>query len=156
MRIAGILPSSFINGYGMRYVIFLQGCPHHCEGCQNPDTWDLDGGKEMKVEDIIKDIKKRKKLLDGITLSGGEPFLQQDECVKLLELLPEGLDVWIYTGFTYEGIKHTNLAKLADYIVDGKFECDKIVEGKLYGSSNQRIINVKKGTIEPYGERLQP
>ena len=78
---------------------------------------------------------------------GGDPFYQQEECVSLLKLLPEHLDIWIYTGFKYEEIKDTQLAQMADYIVDGRFEQDKIVVGKMYGSSNQRIINVKNGGL---------
>ena len=73
MRIAGILPCSFVNGEGARYVIFLQGCKHHCKGCQNPETWDFDGGKEIGEKEIAEDFRNRK-LLDGITLSGGDPF----------------------------------------------------------------------------------
>ena len=85
MRIAGILPRSFVNGEGIRYVVFLQGCPHHCSGCHNPDTWDFNGGKEVSIHDIVEDFKRRK-FIDGITLSGGEPFAQQDACVELLKL----------------------------------------------------------------------
>lgn len=147
MRIAGILSCSLVNGYGIRYVIFCQGCSHHCIGCQNPETWDLNGGKEITIEDLVKDIKGRKHI-DGVTLSGGDPFFQQEECVSLLKILPENLDVWIYTGFKYEEIKDTKLAQMADYIVDGKFEQDKIVAGKIYGSGNQRIINIKTEKTE--------
>lgn len=146
MRIAGTLSCSLVNGYGIRYVIFCQGCAHHCVGCQNQETWDLKGGKEVSVEELVKDISKHKHI-DGITLSGGDPFFQQEECVSLLNLLPKNLDVWIYTGFKYEDIKDTQLAQMADYIVDGKFEQDKKVAGKMYGSSNQRIINVKNGGL---------
>ena len=143
MRIAGTFPFSLVNGYGIRYVIFCQGCAHHCEGCQNPETWDFNGGMDVAVEDLVDDILKHKHI-DGITLSGGDPFFQQRECVALLSLLPDNLDVWIYTGFSYEQIMHTQLAKMADYIVDGKFEKDKIVTGQMYGSSNQRIIKINK------------
>jgi anaerobic ribonucleoside-triphosphate reductase activating protein len=138
MRIAGILSPSFVNGEGARYVVFLQGCPHRCPSCQNPDTWDFNSGTEVSVEDIAKAYKS-KKLLDGITLSGGEPFAQQDECVKLLKLLPD-VNVWIYTGYEYEDIQHTELAKLADVLVVGRFVESLKCEGKMYGSSNQRII----------------
>jgi anaerobic ribonucleoside-triphosphate reductase activating protein len=131
-----------VNGYGIRYVIFCQGCSHQCVGCQNPETWDFHGGIEKAPEELVADIKKHKHI-DGVTLSGGDPFYQQDECVSFLKLLPVNLDVWIYTGFNYEEIKDTQLARMADYIVDGKFEQDKIVTGKMYGSSNQKIINVK-------------
>lgn len=144
MRIAGTLSCSLVNGYGVRYVIFCQGCSHHCVGCQNPETWDFNGGKKVTPEELAEDIKKHKHI-DGVTLSGGDPFYQQDECVSLLNFLPEDLDVWIYTGFDYEEIKDTKLAQMADYIVDGKFEQDKMVGGKMYGSSNQRIIDIKNG-----------
>ena len=146
MRIAGTLSCSLVNGYGVRYVIFCQGCTHRCGGCQNPETWNPNEGKEISVEELVKDILKHKHI-DGVTLSGGDPFFQQEECVSLLKLLPEHLDIWIYTGFKYEDIKDTQLARMADYIVDGKFEQDKKVAGKMYGSNNQRIINIKNGGL---------
>lgn len=146
MRIAGTLSCSLVNGNGVRYVIFYQGCAHHCIGCQNPETWDFNGGKEITPEELAEDIIKHKHI-DGVTLSGGDPFYQQEECVSLLKLLPAHLDVWIYTGFDYEEIKNTQLAQMADYIVDGKFEQDKLVTGKMYGSSNQRIIKVKEDRL---------
>ena len=142
MRIAGILPCSFVNGEGARYVIFLQGCKHHCKGCHNPETWDFDGGTEMTVEEIAADFKKRR-LLDGITLSGGDPFFQQNACVELLNLL-SGVNVWIYTGFEYEEICHTELAKRADVLVTGRFMKELACDGKMYGSSTQKIIRRKK------------
>lgn len=138
MRIAGILPCSFVNGEGSRYVVFTQGCPHHCPGCQNPETWDTTGGTEISPEDIATDFRKHR-LLDGITLSGGEPFLQREECLSLLDLLP-GVNVWVYTGFEYEDICNTPLAKRADVLVVGKFIEDLRCEGEMYGSSNQQII----------------
>lgn len=138
LRIAGILSPSFVNGDGARYVVFLQGCPHHCQGCQNPDTWDFSGGTEVPIESIAQDYKS-KKLLDGITLSGGEPFAQQEACVELLKLLPD-TNIWIYTGYEYEDIQNTELAKLADAIVVGRFIESLKCEGRMYGSSNQRII----------------
>lgn len=138
MRIAGILPLSFVNGTGARYVVFLQGCAHHCPGCQNPDTWDFDGGYEMDAGQIVLDYQKRAKLLDGITLSGGDPFYQQSECVELLKTLP-GVNVWIYTGFEYDEIKDTELAQMADVLVTRPFVAELRCEGKMYGSSNQEI-----------------
>ena len=142
MRIAGILPCSFVNGDGVRFVIFTQGCRHYCKGCQNPDTWGFDGGTEISVEELARQIKS-KKHIDGITLSGGDPFYQQDECVKLLKLLP-GVNVCAYTGFRYEEIKDTELAKLCDVIVDGMYIEELKCEGQMYGSTNQRIIRKEK------------
>lgn len=138
MRVAGILPCSFVNGDGVRFVVFVQGCGHHCPGCQNPDTWDFDGGTEIRVEWIAEQFKKHR-LLDGITLSGGDPFYQQEECLRLIELLPEGTNVWIYTGFEYNIICDTELAKAADVLVTGAYIQELRCEGKMYGSSNQEI-----------------
>lgn len=142
MRIAGIMPFSLVNGEGIQYVVFTQGCNHHCRGCQNPETWDFHGGEEMTVEEIAEDFKRRK-LRDGITLSGGDPFYQQEECLKLLDLLP-GVNVWIYTGFEYEEIQETELARRADVLVVGPYIEELKCEGKMYGSSNQRIIKRKE------------
>lgn len=144
MRIAGTLSCSLVNGEGIRYVIFTQGCPHHCPGCHNPETWDENGGFEIAVEELAVDILKHKHI-DGITLSGGDPFFQQDECVELLNLLPK-MNVWVYTGFLYEDIRDTMLARMADVIVDGPYIEALRCDGKMYGSSNQRII--RKGERE--------
>ena len=138
MRIAGILPCSFVNGEGARYVIFLQGCKHHCNGCHNPETWNFDGGTEIGAKEIAEDFRKRK-LLDGITLSGGDPFFQQKACVELIDLL-DGVNVWIYTGFEYDEISETELAKKADVLVVGKFVEELKCDGQYFGSSNQKII----------------
>ena len=138
MRVAGLLPASLVNGDGVRYVVFTQGCKHRCPGCHNPETWAFNGGNEVPVEWIAAEYKKRK-LLDGITLSGGDPFYQQEECMELLRLLP-GVNVWIYTGFEYEEIKDTELAQRADVLVTGPFIRDLKCEGKPYGSSNQQVI----------------
>lgn len=138
MRIAGTLPCSFVNGDGARYVVFVQGCRHRCKGCQNPETWDFNGGREVSVAEIAADFRSRR-LLDGITLSGGDPFYQQEACLELLSLLPD-VNVWIYTGFEYEEICDTELAKRADVLVVGKYIEGLRCEGKPYGSSNQRIV----------------
>lgn len=149
LRVAGILPCSFVNGDGARYVVFTQGCIHHCPGCQNPDTWDLNGGTTLPVAEIASDFLKRP-LLDGITLSGGDPFLQQEACMELLDLLP-GVNVWVYTGFEYEDIYDTPLAKRADVLVVGPFVKSLRCEGEMYGSSNQRII--RRGDIDAYSRQ---
>ena len=137
MKIAGTFPCSLVNGDGIRYVVFVQGCAHHCPGCHNPETWDFNGGNEVEPELIANDFKRRKHL-DGITLSGGDPFYQQEACLELLRLLP-GVNVWIYTGFEYEEIKGTALAKAADVLVTGPYIEELRCSGKMYGSSNQEI-----------------
>ena len=142
MRISGVLTCSLVNGEGIRYVIFTQGCRHGCKGCQNPDTWDFNSGYSVDVAMLADDILKRKKHLDGITLSGGDPFYQQEECIELLKLLPD-LNVRIYTGYHYEDICDTELARMADVIVDGPFVEELRCEGQYFGSSNQRVIRQK-------------
>lgn len=145
MRINGILPCSFVNGDGARMVVFTQGCKHHCKGCQNPETWNFDGGMDVPVERIAEEYKKHR-LLDGITLSGGDPFFQQEECLKLIDLLP-GVNVWIYTGYEYEDICETPLAKRANVLVVGQFVEELRCDGKMYGSSNQKIIRRIKNEL---------
>jgi anaerobic ribonucleoside-triphosphate reductase activating protein len=145
MRIAGTNSCSLVNGEGIRYVIFLQGCQHFCPGCHNPDTWDFENGEEVSVEKLAADISFRK-YIDGITLSGGDPFYQQEECIKLLDLLP-GINVWIYTGFEFDEIKDTELAKRADVLVTGPFVEELKCEGKMYGSSNQEIHRRKYESV---------
>ena len=138
MRVHGLLPMSFVNGDGIRVVVFLQGCAHHCLGCHNPDSWDFNGGKEMSVETVAGYIRDHMNLKDGLTLSGGDPFYQHNECMKLLDLLPD-INVWIYTGFEYDEIKDTPLAKRADVLVTGPYIDTLKCVGKMYGSSNQEI-----------------
>lgn len=137
---------SLVNGDGCRYVVFCQGCAHYCQYCQNPDTWDFNGGTEIDAEELAQQIKRefaKHPWLDGITLSGGDPFYQQEECARLLKLLPR-VNVWIYTGFRYEEIANTELAQMADVIVDGEYVDELRCDGKMYGSSNQRIIRRDK------------
>lgn len=129
-------------------MVFMQGCKHGCKGCQNPETWDFNGGYEMTAEEIAADYKKRR-LLDGITLSGGDPFYQQEACLELLNLLP-GVNVWVYTGFEYEEIRDTELAKRADVLAVGPFVEALRCEGKMYGSANQRIIRKERKDNNAY------
>ena len=157
MRLSGITGESVVDGPGLRYVIFTQGCHHQCFKCHNPASWDMDSGQEFSVKEIIRMIKKQKKILRGITFSGGEPFLQAGELAKVAFAVRQtGWDVVTYTGFLYEelieladndaGIK--NLLYASDILIDGKY-IDKIKTIKLpfRGSSNQRLIDIKK-TLE--------
>jgi anaerobic ribonucleoside-triphosphate reductase activating protein len=152
IRIAGIVEESIVDGPGIRFVIFTQGCPHNCKGCHNPQTHSFDGGKDVSIDKLLSMIKENP-LLKGITLSGGEPFMQANSLVKLIDGLSDtNLDIIIYTGFKYEElIEKTNeenkfyeLLKRADILIDGKFEEEKKDENLLYrGSYNQRAIDVK-------------
>lgn len=153
MRVAGFYDNSCTNGEGWRSVLFVSGCPHKCLGCQNPQTWDFEQGE--KVHDIdfyIKKIIQNKKLIDGVTLSGGEPF-QERNVKHLLKLVKEvkknGLDVWCYTGYRYEELLQneafSSLLKEIDVLVDGPFIKDEFCPNiKFRGSKNQRILDVQK------------
>lgn len=152
LRIADFEKESYVDGVGIRYTIFVQGCAHNCFGCHNPKTHSFDGGSEVLVEDIISDIKKNG-LIDGVTLSGGDPFYQASECAELARLVKEELhlSVWTYTGFTIEEIMNSKdkdqieLLEYTDVLVDGLFVMSKrSLELAFRGSSNQRIIDVDK------------
>lgn len=151
IRIAGTAPDSTVDGNGLRYTIFTQGCCHHCPGCHNPETHDLSGGKEMDTEDIIAEFKKNP-LMSGITLSGGEPFLQAKACLESAKAAHEiGKDVWAYTGYTLEelrGMADADVDALldeVDVLVDGRFVmAERSLELRFRGSRNQRIIDMKK------------
>lgn len=153
IRIAGIVEESIVDGPGIRYVLFTQGCPHNCKGCHNPQTHDFNMGRMEKCENIVNMIDSNP-LLKGITLSGGEPFMQAEKLANLIDKVEnKKLDVMTYTGFKFEYLlenaneenKYMNLLEKTDILIDGKFEMDKKDENLLFrGSSNQRAIDVKE------------
>ena len=147
VRIAGIVSESIVDGVGIRYAIFMQGCLRHCKGCQNPSTHDLNGGRIVDTRELIDAVKKNP-LLSGITLTGGEPLLQLDAAIELArETKKLGLNVWCYTGCTLEEIPAAaqELLKYVDVLVDGPFvEELRDLELQFRGSSNQRIIDLNK------------
>lgn len=149
IRVAGIEEESIVDGPGIRMVIFTQGCKHNCEGCHNPESHPFTGGELIEVDEIINRVKANP-LLDGITLSGGEPFEQSEECSILArEVRKLGLSVVTYTGYTFEEIlKNEDFKKLlleTDTLIDGKFEIEKkSLLLQFRGSKNQRIIDVRK------------
>ena len=149
VRIAGLLKHSSVNGPGVRAVLFFQGCMHHCRLCQNPETWDLSGGTEMTVSSVMEEIRNIR-YLDGLTLSGGDPFLQAEGAAKIAaDAKRLGLTVWCYTGYTFEELISQDAPKGAadllgsvDCLVDGRFDPEMRAESLLYrGSSNQRLID---------------
>lgn len=146
IRIAGLVQESFVDGDGIRFAIFMQGCLRNCEGCHNPETHALDGGRLIDTAEIISAIKKNP-LLDGITLTGGEPFLQVDAANELARAAKNlGLSVWCYTGFNFEDLPpEVELLKNIDVLIDGEFiESLRDLELQFRGSHNQRIIDLKK------------
>lgn len=156
LRIAGFAEDSIVDGPGIRFTVFTQGCPHGCSGCHNPQTHDFNGGSITDTDEIYKRVTANP-MLDGITLSGGEPFCQ---CRPLAELAGKihgfkenTLNVIAYTGYTFEYlIENSNeengymeLLKEVDYLIDGRFILEqKSLELKFRGSANQRFIDVKK------------
>jgi len=153
IRTAGIVEESFVDGPGIRFVVFAQGCSHNCTGCHNPHTHDFNGGSFMSIDEIISRMRKNP-LLDGITLSGGEPFEQADKMGLLAARTKEmGYDVMAYSGYRYEEILEKSerdkgwqsLILNTDILVDGRFELEnKDLLLKFRGSKNQRIIDVKE------------
>lgn len=150
IRIADIVNDSIVDGPGIRLTVFAQGCERNCKGCHNPATHLLDGGALVEVEEILSIVDKNK-LLDGITLSGGEPFLQAEAMGELAgEVKKRGLSVIVYTGNTWEELMNNKensmkLLKYTDYLIDGPFMQDlKSYELIFKGSANQRTIDVKQ------------
>lgn len=156
IRMAGVVSESIVDGPGIRYTLFVQGCPHKCEGCHNPQTHDFCGGKDDDTDVILEKILENP-LLDGVTFSGGEPFCQAKPLADLAKKIKQaGLNVISYSGYTIEYlIKNANdengymeLLREIDYLIDGPFVLSlKSYECKFRGSTNQRIIDVKK-TLE--------
>ena len=150
---ADLQPDSIVDGEGVRTVLWTQGCPHNCKGCHNPGTHDFNAGELVDVADVIDALKEIKNQ-DGITLSGGDPVCQSDACYEISKVAHEmGLNVWCYTGFTYEKMllnpKHRKLLEEIDILVDGKFVLEeKSLDLHFRGSRNQRIIDVKRSLLE--------
>lgn len=149
LRIADIINDSIVDGPGIRLTVFTQGCKHNCKGCHNPATHNLNDGRLIEIKEILAMIDKNP-LLDGVTLSGGEPFLQAEPLAELcFEIKKRGLNIICYTGYTWEALmkdseKNMKLIELLDYIIDGPFiEEQKSLMLNFRGSSNQRIIDVK-------------
>lgn len=157
LRIAGIVGESIVDGPGIRFTIFTQGCKHHCPGCHNPQTHDFNGGKLVSVESVLEQIRKNP-LLDGITLTGGEPFEQAEACSILAKAAHAmKLNVMTYSGYTFEEILAgeaerpgwKELLRETEILVDGRFESDrKSLLLKFRGSGNQRLLDVKKSLEE--------
>ncbi len=150
MRIAGIIKDSIVDGVGIRDTIFFQGCPHHCKGCHNPQTWDYYGGTEMSIEDVLNELKDTS---NDITISGGEPLEQFDELIHLLEAIKNTTTkrVWLYSGYNFNfdimsDVYVLNLlSNYVDVLIDGRF-VEHLKDSNLLfrGSSNQRLIDLPK------------
>ena len=150
LDLSGIVSDSIVDGPGIRTTIFCQGCPHHCPGCHNPETWDFGCGTNVPVEDLV-DVVRSNPLCRGVTFSGGEPFAQAAGFAKLATLLKEqGYEVASYSGYTFEELlegseEQKELLRSIDILIDGPFlQAEKSLELAFRGSRNQRILDVKK------------
>ncbi|CCY18046.1 anaerobic ribonucleoside-triphosphate reductase-activating protein [Eubacterium sp. CAG:786] len=163
IRIAGTVEDSIVDGPGLRFVVFTQGCPHHCDGCHNPETHDFTGGKVTTTDALFEQCMENP-LCSGVTFSGGEPFCQAEALYELgSRFKSAGKHLMCYSGWTFEELlakaqREESVGKLlsiADVLVDGKFDISKRSLSLQYrGSSNQRLINVqeslKTGTTVVY------
>ena len=108
LTIAGVIKESIVDGPGIRYTVFTQGCPHHCPGCHNPQTWAFEGGQRTTPQALFEDFQKDP-ILKGVTFSGGEPFCQPEPLTELAKLVHgAGKDVTAFTGWTYEQLLEKN------------------------------------------------
>lgn len=154
LQVAGFLDNSTVNGEGLRSVVFLSGCLHDCPGCHNKDMQNSGYGESLDHSEILSRIKSNMPIIKGITISGGEPFLQ---CHDLLPLLQESrelfLDIWVYTGYTYEELLKDESLKMLlpwiDVLVEGPFVQDQLTTDLPYiGSTNQRILKLTNGYLQ--------
>ena len=154
IRLSGpIERDSIVNGDGLRAVLWTQGCPNHCPGCQNPETWDFNGGFLVDIEEIKNELRALKGQT-GITFCGGEPFVQPEACKEIADFCRNelGWNVWSFSGFTYEEIEKYGGAaweflKSLDALIDGRFIlAERDLSLKFRGSRNQRILHLEYGT----------
>ncbi|MDL2273288.1 anaerobic ribonucleoside-triphosphate reductase activating protein [Oscillospiraceae bacterium OttesenSCG-928-G22] len=157
LRVFGKTHDSIVDGPGLRFTLFLQGCPHQCPGCHNPKSHAVSGGTEMATGDLLDEIRKNP-LLDGVTLSGGEPFLQAEALLPFARGVAEhGLNIWIYSGYTFEELLElsterpavSELLRHTDALVDGRYvEAERSLTLRFRGSKNQRILDARTSLAE--------
>ena len=152
LRLSGIVEESIVDGPGLRFVLFTQGCPHGCKGCHNPETHSLEGGFIRGVDELLA-LYGENPLLAGVTFSGGEPFLQAAAlCAVAERVRARGGDVVTYTGYTYESLlaraergdasEIARLLELTDLLIDGPYlEALRDLDLPFRGSSNQRLLD---------------
>lgn len=155
MRYHNITTDDMLNGDGLRVVLWLAGCRHRCDGCQNPATWDPNGGllfNESAKREIFRELDKD--YISGITFSGGDPMLWEtrfDVLVFVSEIKEKypNKTIWLYTGESWESIRLDPVMEYIDVLVDGKFIKErKDVNFPWAGSTNQRVIDVKKSLAQ--------
>lgn len=152
MNYHNITTEDMLNGPGLRTVLWVAGCEHHCKNCHNPETWDKESGVYFGAEDKAELFEKLgKDFIEGITFSGGDPLATYNRrkvtnlAKEIRETFGDSKTIWLYSGYTYEDIKHLKIMEYLNVLVDGKF-IEELKDTDLHwrGSSNQRIIDVKK------------
>ena len=153
LKIGGIVNDSIVDGPGLRLTIFMQGCGFHCKNCFNPETWDFEGGGLVPIDAVLEAIDELE-YQTGLTFSGGDPMYQAEACNEIAEYArSKGLNIWVYTGFTFEEIMlmaekkpiYREFLEKIDVLVDGRFRLEERDLSLLFrGSRNQRLIDVKK------------
>lgn len=149
MRVLDIIDGTSVDGPGFRTAIYFAGCAHHCEGCHNPSSWPMDGGKEMDVASIMRRIRDND---FNVTFTGGDPLYQAAEILPLARAVKElGKTIWCYTGFHYEDLLRNkdmkSLLAYIDVLVDGEFILSRRDTSLLFrGSDNQRLIDLHKSS----------
>ena len=154
LDIAGIIGDSIVDGPGMRTTVFVQGCPHRCNGCHNPESWEFGTGQKISVMEVFEKIKSNP-LCRGVTFSGGEPFCQAAPLYELGKMLKEaGYEIACYTGSTFEQLLHgseeqKSLLRILDILIDGPFILEqRDLDLRFRGSANQRILDVVQSLRE--------
>ena len=156
IRLSGPLEhDNIVNGDGLRVVLWTQGCPNHCKGCQNPETWDYEAGVVVSIDEIMERLSEFKGQA-GLTFCGGEPFVQAKACREIAERVRKefGWNVWSFSGFTHEIIKEAGgepweFLKSLDALIDGPFIlAQRDLSLRFRGSKNQRLLRLKQGTGE--------
>lgn len=156
LQLSGTANDSIVDGPGLRFTIFVQGCPHHCKGCHNPQTHPFEGGTLTETDELLAKIKGNP-LLDGVTFSGGEPFCQAKALAALgREIRALGLNIITYTGYTFEELYARRsedgigeLLEVTDHLVDGPFiEAQKSYQLTFRGSANQRILDCQESLVQ--------
>lgn len=158
VNVLDITVDDIANGIGIRSAVFLAGCRWQCQGCWSPQSWDFNAGKEMTIDEIAEKVCSNP-LLEGLTLTGGDPFYNPEKALMIIKKVKEkrpDINVWCWTGFTFEALQKLNdsnirkkLLQHCDIIVDGKFilaQRDLTLRWK--GSANQRVIDVQKSLKE--------
>lgn len=152
IRIMDVVHSSSVDGTGFRDVLFVNYCPHRCDGCHNMQTWDKSNGRDVTLKEVYDDLMESS--FTNVTFSGGEPFEQAKELYVLACAVKEGgKSIWIYSGYTFEQLladeDKKNLLCVCDVLVDGKFDKNLTqLNLKFKGSTNQRIIDIAKSLEE--------